>query len=68
MSTDDSLKKNKHIDGRSLRRTGRTVQFSTRVRPEFKDDLAEAVNITGKRYNEIVEESLKLFLENAKSK
>jgi predicted DNA-binding protein len=52
------------IDGRSLKRTGRTVQFSTKVHPGFRSDLADVAKLTGKNYNQILEEALKLYLEN----
>jgi len=51
-----------YIDGRSLKRTGRTVQISTKVHPCFKSDLAKAALKTGKCYNEILEEALKIYL------
>ena len=50
------------IDGRSLRRTGRTEQFSTRVHPDFKKRLYKLAKQTGKNYNVILEESLDLYL------
>lgn len=49
------------VDGRTLRRTGRTEQFATRVHPDFRHELAAVARATGKRYNEILEESLTLF-------
>ena len=64
MTETKQLNLNNYIDGRSLRRTGRTKQFSTKVHPSFKNDLAEAALITGKKYNEILEESIRLYLEN----
>ena len=51
------------VDGRTLRRTGRTEQFATRVHPQFRDELVEVARVTGKRYNEILEESLALYRE-----
>ena len=51
------------IDGRTLRRTGRTEQFSTRVHPDFKKRLYKIAKQTGKNYNVILEESLDLYLE-----
>ena len=51
------------VDGRTLRRTGRTEQFATRVHPQFRDELVEVAQATGKRYNEILEESLALYRE-----
>lgn len=49
------------IDGRTLRRTGRTEQFATRVRPDFKKSLHSVAQATGKNYNVILEESLELY-------
>lgn len=51
------------LDGRTLRRTGRTEQFSTRVHPDFKKQLYKVAKQTGKNYNVILEESLDLYLE-----
>lgn len=56
------------IDGRSLKRTGRTVQFSTKVHPEFKINLAKAAIETGQNYNQILEESLKQYLINLEAR
>lgn len=52
------------VDGRTLRRTGRTVQFSTRVHPDFKTDIHRIAKATGKKYNEILEESLALYRQH----
>jgi len=49
------------IDGRTLRRTGRTEQFSTRVHPDFKKRLFKIAKHTGKNYNVILEECLDLY-------
>lgn len=49
------------IDGRTLRKTGRTEQFSTRVHPQFKKKIHALAKQTGKNYNVILEESLALF-------
>lgn len=48
-------------DGRTLRKTGRTEQFSTRVHPDFKQELFAVAQTTGKNYNVILEESLELY-------
>ena len=48
-------------DGRSLRKTGRTEQFATRVKPDFKQELFAVAKKTGKNYNVILEESLELY-------
>lgn len=51
------------IDGRTLRKTGRTEQFSTRVHPDFKKRLYKVAKQTGKNYNVILEESLAMYIE-----
>lgn len=55
---------NEWVDGRALRRTGRVVQFGTKVHPDFKVKMAELSKLTGKNYNVILEESIKLFESN----
>jgi len=54
-------------DGRSLRRTGRTEQFSTRVTDEFKKEIHSVAKATGKKYNVILEESLELYKKHIAS-
>ena len=63
MDDEDILQTNV-IDGRSLRRTGRTEQFSTKVHPKFKSDLANVAKATGKNYNVILEECLEIYVAN----
>lgn len=46
------------IDGRSLRRTGRTLQFNTRVTPEFDMKLREIAQRDGLTLAEILERAL----------
>lgn len=46
------------IDGRRLRATGRTVQFATRVHPDWKTDLDDLARQTGKLYVELLEDAL----------
>jgi hypothetical protein len=46
------------IDGRRLRATGRTVQFATRVHPDWKADLDTLARQTGKLYVELLEDAL----------
>jgi hypothetical protein len=46
------------IDGRSLRRTGRTVQFNTRVTPAFDMKLREIAQKEGITLSEVLEKSL----------
>lgn len=54
-------------DGRTLRKTGRTEQFSTRVHPDFKQELFDVAQTTGKNYNVILEESLELYKKHVLS-
>ena len=49
------------VDGRSLRATGRTEQFATRVAPEWKERLNRLAKETGLRYVEILEKALDEF-------
>lgn len=50
-----------HVDGRTLRVTGRTEQFATRVRPEWKLKLHELSKKTQLMYVEILERALEAF-------
>jgi len=54
----------KDIDGRSLKRTKRSEQFSTCVSPSFKSNLHKVAMLTGKNYNLIIEESLNLYISH----
>lgn len=49
------------IDGRTLRTTGRTVQFSTRVTPDWQRRLYRIAKQTGLLYVEILERALAEF-------
>ena len=46
------------IDGRNLRRTGRTAQLATKVRPEIKDMIYELAESCDMAINEIIEASV----------
>jgi hypothetical protein len=46
------------IDGRSLRRSGRTVQFATRVSPEFDDRIRQIAKRDGLLLVEVLERAL----------
>ena len=46
------------IDGRSLRRTGRTIQFNTRVTPEFDMRLREIAQRERLTLVEVLEQAL----------
>jgi hypothetical protein len=46
------------IDARSLRRSGRTVHFATKVTPAFDNRVRQIAAETGKMLTEILEEAL----------
>jgi hypothetical protein len=48
-------------DGRSARRSGRTLQFATRVSPEFDDRLRAIAERDGKLLVEVLEEALEAY-------
>jgi hypothetical protein len=50
-----------HRDGRSARRSGRTLQFATRVSPEFDDRLRSIAERDGKLLVEVLEEALDAY-------
>jgi hypothetical protein len=49
------------IDARTLRRSGRTVHFATKVTPEFDNRLRQIAAATGKMLTEILEEALRAY-------
>jgi hypothetical protein len=49
------------IDARTLRRSGRTVHFATKVTPEFDNRLRQIAAETGKMLTEILEEALAAY-------
>ena len=49
------------IDGRSLRRTGRTIQFNTRVTPVFDMRLRELAQRDHLSLAEVLERALSLY-------
>jgi hypothetical protein len=49
------------IDARSLRRSGRTVHFATKVTPEFDNRVRQIAADTGKMLTEILEEALAAY-------
>jgi hypothetical protein len=53
-------------DGRSARRSGRTLQFATRVSPEFDDRLRSIAERDHKLLVEVLEEALEAY-ENSRS-
>ena len=46
------------IDARTLRRSGRTVHFATKVTPDFDNRMRQIAADTGKMLTEILEEAL----------
>jgi hypothetical protein len=50
-------------DGRSARRSGRTLQFATRVSPEFDNRLRLIAERDGKLLVEVLEEALDAYEE-----
>ena len=51
-------------DGRSLRRSGRTLQFATRVSPEFDEKLRHIAERDDLLLVEILEKALELYEAN----
>jgi len=49
------------IDGRSMRRSGRTVQFATRVSPEFDDRIRRVAMRDGLLLVEVLERALNAY-------
>ena len=54
------------IDGRSLRRTGRTLQLATRVSWEFDDKLRRIAQRDGLKLVEVLERALEAYEEARK--
>ena len=50
-------------DGRSARRSGRTLQFATRVSPAFDDRLRSIDERDGKLLVEVLEDALDAYEE-----
>jgi hypothetical protein len=49
------------VDGRSLRRTGRTLQLATRVSWEFDDKLRRIAQRDGLKLVEVLERALEAY-------
>ncbi|WP_312283899.1 hypothetical protein [Candidatus Igneacidithiobacillus taiwanensis] len=49
------------MDGRSARRTNRTLQFATRVKPEWDAELRELARRDGLLLVEVLERALELY-------
>lgn len=53
-------------DGRSARRTGRTIQFATRVSPEFDSRLRSLAQRDGLLLVEVLERALDLYEQSSR--
>ena len=53
-------------DGRTLRRTGRTVTFATRVSPEFDERIRDIAEEEGLMLVEVLEQALAAYEVNRK--
>lgn len=56
------------IDGRTLRRSGRTVQFATRVSPEFDERVRQIALRDGLLLVEVLERALDAYERSARKK
>jgi hypothetical protein len=54
------------IDGRTLRRSGRTVQFATRVSPEFDERVRRIAMRDGLLLVEVLEKALDAYERSSK--
>ena len=55
------------IDGRSARRTNRTLQFATRVKPEWDSELRTLAQRDGLLLVEVLERALELYKKKTSS-
>jgi hypothetical protein len=53
----------KKIDGRSLRATGRTEPFATRLKPGYKDTVFNLAKKQGCTMAEVLEKAITLYRE-----
>ena len=60
-ATPTSFEPGSRMDGRSARRTNRTLQFATRVRPEWDAELRALAQRDGLLLVEVLEKSLELY-------
>lgn len=58
----------RRIDGRSARRTNRTLQFATRVTPEWDAELRALAQRDGLLLVEVLEKALELYKKQIDSK
>ena len=55
------------LDGRTMRRSGRTVQFATRVSPEFDDRIRQIALRDGMLLVEVLEHALDAYEKTRRS-
>jgi hypothetical protein len=60
-TTAQPIRGRSRIDGRSLRRTGRTVQFATRVSLDFDERLRHLAQREGLKLVEVLERALDAY-------
>ena len=60
-AADDYINNSIKIDGRSMRRTNRTVRLATSVTPEFDYTLRKIALENNMLLSEVLEEALKLY-------
>tara|TARA_R100001530_G_scaffold88501_1_gene61634 strand:+ start:77 stop:283 length:207 start_codon:yes stop_codon:yes gene_type:complete len=60
--------KHKRRDGRSMRRTGRTMQFATRVTPEWDDRFRDIAEERGLLLAELLEQMLDAYEQQHQGK
>lgn len=57
----ESINSYQKMDGRSMRRTNRTIRFATTVTPEFDYTLRKVASEKNMLLSEVLEEALKLY-------
>jgi len=57
--------KRERVDGRTLRRTGRTIQFATKVSPSYDEQIRDVAADRGMLIVEVLEASLAAYLRLA---
>ena len=60
--------KHKRRDGRSMRRTGRTMQFATRVTPKWDDRFRDIAEERGLLLAELLEQMLDAYEQQHQGK
>lgn len=62
-----SVAQSPRMDGRSARRTNRTMQFATRVKPEWDAELRAIAQRDGLLLVEVLERALDLYKKQARA-